>query len=197
MRHTVTCKLELFIASPSDLNEEREAVDRVLDDLNSTFLRGKDVEIVPRKWENDTYTKYAGNDAQFLVNGQIGDSYDAVLVMFWSRIGSATPRALSGTVEELERAIYRFERTGRPHIMPYFKTAGLNPYDVDLDQIKGVQSLHTLMQRGGLVRKFETIKEFERALQKDLILWMENDINRRRKSHALRPTGKSLSVKKR
>ncbi len=168
-------EIEIFVASPSDLSEERAAIGDILDGLNETYLRGRNKKLVPKMWEKDTHTKYSGTDPQLLVNGQIGDKYDAVLVIFWARVGSSTPRAISGTIEELERAIARFKTTKKPHIMPYFKIAGVNPLDVDLGQLKGVQKIHSRLRGSGLVFEFSNLNEFKKRLQNDIIKWLEED----------------------
>ena len=44
-----------------------------------------------------------GTDPQGVVNEEIGDDYEIFIGPLWSRFGTPTPRAFSGTQEEFER----------------------------------------------------------------------------------------------
>ena len=166
-------ELELFVASPGDLKKERREVDKVVAQVNGGYLRNRPETIVTLKWEVDGRTSW-GEDPQSITNRQIADNCDAILVMFWGQVGTPTPRDISGTVEELNRAIARHKRSKCPHIMVYFKEAGLNPHKLDLDQLRKLRELREGLQNKGLHFYFDTLGKFSSRLHADLMHWLDN-----------------------
>ena len=47
--------------------------------------------------------------------------YDLFIGLMWRRLGTPTPRAISGTVEEFELAVKAHEQVGKPDIWFYFR----------------------------------------------------------------------------
>jgi hypothetical protein len=123
--------LQLFVASPSDVAAEREQLEGLVAEQNKIFC-----ELL--KWETDVRPAF-GVDPQAVVNSQIGDEYDIFIGILWSRFGTETPRAESGTMEEFERAYSRMKSTGKPEIMVYFKDAPVPPSKIDPTQLQKVQ----------------------------------------------------------
>lgn len=96
--------LQVLIASPGDIQEERNAVESALHGWNSSRAEREQILLLPRRWESDTVPAMGG-DGQEIINSQLVDKCDIVLVLFDSKLGMATPRAVSGTAEEMERAL--------------------------------------------------------------------------------------------
>lgn len=96
-------------------------MERVIRLLNRTLGESEDTVIDLVRWETHSWPGF-GEDAQAVINRQIepGDIFVGIL---WRRIGTATKRKRSGTVEEFERAYELWEQTGRPSMMLYFNTA--------------------------------------------------------------------------
>ena len=68
--------LKIFLASPSDVNAEREAITTVVSQTNDTLGDwGARLELV--RWETHTYPDI-GTDAQDAVNQQVGDDFDVL-----------------------------------------------------------------------------------------------------------------------
>src|SRR5688500_1316029 len=99
-------KLLIFLASPGDVASERNHVHNVIAELNRTVAPEKDVVLQVVSWEYDTFPGY-GTDAQSVINAQIAEmkKYSLFVGIMWSRVGTPTPRAESGTIEEFERAV--------------------------------------------------------------------------------------------
>jgi len=76
-----------------------------------------------------------------VINDQIAEmgKFHLFVGIFWNRLGTPTPRAESGTVEEVERATAALEKHGRPDIWLYFSKApaSLNT-DEEIDQRRKV-----------------------------------------------------------
>ncbi|MDZ4348195.1 MAG: hypothetical protein U1A22_01490 [Xanthomonadaceae bacterium] len=121
------------------------------------------------KWETSARPGF-DRDAQAVINSQIPNDYDVFLGIFWSRLGTPTSRAASGSVEEFERAYARFRTSGiAPEIMLYFKDAPIAPSKLDGAQLSGLQEFKaSLAGRGGLYSTFEDQAGFEASLRAHL-----------------------------
>lgn len=152
---------EVFIASPVDVEPEREALETVVSEFNRTWSDTHRANLELVKWE--THSRPAvGRDAQDVINGQVSSNYDIFLGIMWGRFGTATARAGSGTEEEFQIAYDRLKKGDRVQIMFYFKDAGIPPSEVDAKQIAQVQSFKRKIidEYGGLYCKFETRDDF-------------------------------------
>lgn len=114
--------LRTFLASPGDAAAERIALTEVVDELNRTWADfvGTRVELI--KWESHAVPA-GGPDPQAAINDQLlgDDQYDIFIGILKGQLGTPTPRASSGTVEEFERAYARYSSTGEPEIMFYLQ----------------------------------------------------------------------------
>jgi hypothetical protein len=75
-----------------------------------------------------------GVDPQDTINKQIKNDYDIFIGIMWSKVGTKTARAESGTIEEFERAFSRARDGQNVDAMFYFNSAPLA-----IDQINPVQ----------------------------------------------------------
>lgn len=157
--HTV---LEVFIASPGDVASEREVLENVVSEFNLTWGDRHRVRLEILKWETHSRPGM-GEDAQDVINRQIGDEYDIFLGIMWGRFGTATARADSGTEEEFQRAYDRLKNGERVQIMFYFKDAGIPPSKLDTEQIAKLQTFKNKIadEYGGLYYQFESTDEFQ------------------------------------
>ena len=100
--------LTAFVASPSDVVDERTKLEDVIREFNLTWSRELSVRLDLVRWETHAYPG-AGDDAQAVINEQIHDDYDLFVGIIWCRYGTPTERAGSGTVEEFKRAKARYD----------------------------------------------------------------------------------------
>lgn len=155
----------VFVASPRDLQPEREALESAIVELNQTTgsTLGLRLELV--RWETSTYPSI-GQDPQAIVNEQLADSFDIFIGILWCRLGQPTPRAESGTVEEFERALARRrENPSAVEIMIYFKDAPIPPSKIDAEQLQSVQSFRRRVTQEGLTSTFSSTEEFLTAIR--------------------------------
>lgn len=153
----------VMIASPSDIPEVREAVKESLQAWNNANSRNRNIILLPLLWENSS-VPLMGDDAQQIINSQLVDGADIVVALFGHRMGQQTPRALSGTAEEIMRA----HSAGKP-VHPYFYEQEI-PHDADLDQVKKVRDFKNDIN--GLYTSFKNINELNyliwQAIEHDL-----------------------------
>ncbi|MDD3287067.1 MAG: hypothetical protein PHI14_06180 [Bacteroidales bacterium] len=63
-------KFRVFLASPSDVPNERNIVKKVIDEFNSTYSNDMDCYIQLLNWENNTFPSF-GDYPQKVINNQI------------------------------------------------------------------------------------------------------------------------------
>jgi len=161
--------ISMFISSPSDVSAEREILEGIVNELNKTWSRSLGIRFEPIMWETHSRPAF-GNDPQDVLNTQLPDDYDVFIGILWGRIGTPTPRAESGTLEEFECAFERFKQDNSSiDLMVYFKDVGIPPSKVDADQIAKVQRFKkSLGAKGGLYSTFEDCSSFESSLRAHL-----------------------------
>jgi hypothetical protein len=169
MRH-----VRIFVASPMEPRNELETIRTIVSEINLTAgpLLGLWVEVL--SWETHAFPA-VGPDGQSTINTQIGDEYDIFLGLIWARIGTATPRAESGTIEEFNRALDRLKRDGNhPHIMFYFLDSPLPPSRIEGDQLQKVHLFQRrLRELGVLYWTVGSTDEFARVLRVHLTKTLE------------------------
>lgn len=155
--------VRVLVASPGDTAAERAAVEQAIHDWNAARAVGAEVVLMPVRWETHAVPELGG-DAQAVVNNQLGDVCDIVVAVFNARLGTATPRAISGSVEEIERA----RQAGRP-VHVWFSTAPL-PRDVDVEQLSELQAFKKNLK--GLYGEYADVPDLafqvRQALERDV-----------------------------
>jgi hypothetical protein len=160
MSRTATV-LKVLIASPSDVVEQREVLTNVVLDWNATHWAAEGIVLMPVKWETHAHPA-SGDYPQGLINKQIVDDCDILIAAFWSRLGTATPVAPSGTAEEIERL-----RSKGKNVLLYFSTAPL-PQNHDPEQWRLLQEYQRTLQSDSLYWKFSTSEELHRLASRHL-----------------------------
>lgn len=117
---------------------------------------------MPLGWETHA-TPEMGDRPQAIINGQLLKDADLLVAMFWTRIGSSTGVAKSGTVEEIEEHI----KTGKP-AMIYFSSAPVRPDSIDEKQYAAIREFRGSMQEKGLFEQYETLSEFRLKFARQL-----------------------------
>lgn len=131
--------VSIFLASPSDLIEERMVVKNVVDELNKITRPAMGIHLELLAWETDAYPS-VGIDAQDVINKQIGSDYDIFIGVMWKKFGTPTSRAGSGTEEEFNVAYNKFVETkGATKIMVYFSEKPVPFNEIDVEQITKVK----------------------------------------------------------
>src|SRR4051794_38379115 len=89
----------VLIASPSDLSEERQAATEVINEWNAQNAAAESTVLLPIKWETHAIPT-SGIRPQEAINRDLVRISDLIIGMFWTKLGSNTGVAESGTVEE-------------------------------------------------------------------------------------------------
>jgi Domain of unknown function (DUF4062) len=169
-------RIRIFVASPGDVQDEREQLGRVVQQLNQILTTlvpeaGLVLELV--RWETHVHPGL-GTDAQDVVSRQlqIGE-YDVFVGIFWRRFGTPTARAESGTEEEFRIAHHAWRELGRPiQIMTYFCRAPAPPPENSEAgaQLQKVVTFREELFKEGLARDYGEHAEFADSVRNDLVL---------------------------
>jgi hypothetical protein len=153
----------VLIASPTDLEEERQAATEAINDWNAQHAVAESVVLLPVKWETHAIPQ-SGVRPQDAINRQLVDECDILLGMFWTRIGTSTGVAESGTVEEIDQ----FVATGKPALL-YFSSRPIDPARIDLRQHKKLKSFKDATYKQALTGSFSEVEELRQTLLRDLL----------------------------
>src|SRR4051812_19989380 len=111
----------VLIASPGDVQDERDIIREVVYEWNATHSRSRKIVLQPIGWETHSHPEM-GDRAQGVLNRQVLEDADLLVAVFWTRIGTATGEAPGGSVEELTRHM----DAGKP-AMVYFSDTPAPP----------------------------------------------------------------------
>ena len=96
--------LNVMIASPNDVSEERQLVRDAIYEWNAIHSKQFGVMLNPVGWETHVAPEMGGRP-QEIINKRILEDSDILLGIFWTRLGTETGEYVSGTVEEISRHI--------------------------------------------------------------------------------------------
>lgn len=152
----------ILVASPSDVSEEREIAINTIQAWNDLNSSERQIVLLPLRWETHAAPEY-GHRPQEVINRQVVDHCDLLVGIFWTRIGSPTGAAESGTIEEIERVA----KQGKP-VMLYFSQSRQNPDNIDLDQLKRLRDFKSKTFPNSLVENYINQIEFRDKLWRQL-----------------------------
>src|ERR1700731_4094312 len=124
----------VLIASPSDLAEERQVATEAINEWNSQHAIAEAVVLLPVKWETHAAPR-SGVRPQEAINDQLVHNSDILLGMFWTKIGTSTGVAESGTVEEIDQ----FVAAAKPAML-YFSRRPIDPNAINLKQLRKLRA---------------------------------------------------------
>ncbi len=159
----------VMIASPGDVEEEREIAREIILEWNAANSRRAKIALMPLSWKTHSAPSF-GRRPQAVINEQVAHKSDLLVAIFWTRLGSPTGVAASGTVEEIEEHL----KAGKP-VMIYFSTAPVRLETVDQDQCRKLQEYREECKRRGLVETFDGPAEFESRFRTHLNTVINSD----------------------
>ena len=145
--------LKVMIASPGDVSADQTVRD-VLTEWNHIHSEDRGLVLMPIGWETHS-SPTMGDRPQAIINKQILGNCDLLVAVFWTRIGSPTGVAVSGTVEEIQEHL----NAGKP-AMIYFSSAPVRPDSVDEKQYAALKEFKQECYKKGLVESYDTLGEF-------------------------------------
>jgi hypothetical protein len=166
--------LNVMLSGPGDVSVPIETIENVLYDWNRERATSSSIVLLPRHWSTDGVSSFSlGADGQAEINNQLVEQADIIFSVFHARIGSATARSVSGTAEEIDKAI---ERGIRVHV--FFSTAAI-PHSHDADQFAALKRFKASLGARGLYREFLTDDDLRglvrQSLEADIVAFNSAD----------------------
>lgn len=153
---------EVMIASPGDVQDERNVARDVVYEWNAAHSHSTKIILQPVGW--DTHSSPSMDERpQAIINKQVLRHSDLLVAIFWTRLGTPTGQAPSGTVEEIDEHL----KQGKP-AMVYFSSAPIRPESVEAGQYKALLEFRKECEARGLVESFANLDEFRRKFSRQL-----------------------------
>jgi hypothetical protein len=171
--------LKVFVASPDDVAEERNALAKLLADINDVlaFLtpeKGLSLELV--RYETHSYPDIGA--PQEVINREIPVNYDIFIGIMWKRAGTPTATTPSGTIEEFNRACEQRKQGSLPRIMFYFCDQPIPvPTATELQQLAEVVKFRSQLASQGLTSSYPSHAEFSDHVRGDLLRAIRDILN--------------------
>lgn len=156
----------VLIASPSDVNEEREAIAQTLHEWNSLNSKETGKVLLPVRWESHS-APVMGDRPQGIINNQVVRDCDMLIGSFWTRLGSPTGVEESGTVEEIKW----FLKQEKP-VMLYYSKKHIDMDEADLGQVQKLKDFKKSIRNKGIQEQYVDIYELKQKLMRQLTIVM-------------------------
>lgn len=138
----------VLVSGPSDVDDELGEVIAAMTAWNDRHGDRVSVRMDPRTWRSHG-SPQLGGDPQEIINRQVADKCDAVIAVFGARLGTETPRAVSGTAEEIER----LDAAGK-RVMVYFSTGDIPRDRFSPEQFQALEAFKQQLRSKGLLGEF-------------------------------------------
>ncbi|MCX4621435.1 hypothetical protein [Streptomyces albogriseolus] len=140
----------MLISCPGDVAEsDRGVIHRSVNRWNFNYGRHFQLTILPIWWGENASGEF-GQHPQDVINAQLVDDADIALAVFWTRLGTESDRALSGTAEEIER----MAKAGKTvSILQCTRPA---PIDCNLEQLAALRGYLKSLEPNALVMSYES-----------------------------------------
>jgi hypothetical protein len=159
----------VMIASPGDVQVERNIVREVVHEWNAVNASARSTVLLPVGWETHS-APLMGDSPQSIINWQILKDSDLLIAVFWTRLGTPTENAASGTVEEIEEHI----SAGKP-AMIYFSSAPVAMESVDQEQYAALTQFKESCKTRSLFDSYESTAEFHDKGRRHLAMTLNSN----------------------
>lgn len=148
----------VLIASPSDMAEERQIATDAIYQWNALNAATENVVLLPVKWETHAIPE-TGVRPQAAINRQLVSECDVLVGMFWTRFGTSTGVADSGTVEEIDQ----FVGSNKPAML-YFSRRPIDPTKIDQGQHARLRQFQDETYAKALTGSFTSLEDLRHVL---------------------------------
>lgn len=154
----------VMLASPSDVTDELKIAREVIFEWNNVNSFSRKIVLHPINWEYSSYSSF-NDKPQEVINQQLLKNADILIGIFWTRIGTPTGKAISGTVEEIDEHI----KSGKPTML-FFSNRSIYPDRIDRDQYDAVLQIKKEYQKNGLTYTYNSSDDFRSQFQRQISL---------------------------
>lgn len=155
-----------LIASPGDCTHERILIPKIISEWNASHSSDESAIIESVKWETHTYPSLDGRP-QEIINSQIAEKCDFLIGTFWTKLGTPTGVAKSGTIEEIE-----LFRSAKKPVLLYFSSVGVKPNELNIEQYQELALYKKELQIQGLYSEYESLEDLKEKLRNHIAATM-------------------------
>ena len=165
--------LRVVIVSPSDVPDERDAVQPVLDQMARTGMaKDRGITFDIGRWETEAHAGFHLEGSQKICDEvlQIAKA-DVVIAIFWARFGTYYKDGKVNTEHEVEQAVQAWEGSGHPMPMLFFRSTQAPNNDVaTLKQHLAVREYHDRMagDKRAMVLAYEDVHDFKEQVRQSI-----------------------------
>lgn len=160
--------LNVMIASPSDVAEERQLVRDAIYEWNAIHSKQFGIMLNPIGWETHVAPQMGGR-AQEIINKQILEDSDILIGIFWTRLGTSTGEYTSGTVEEITKHVEK-EKLASIYI-----SQKAYPNNIDVEQLQLLRQQTTTWMEQGLLDFYDNHINFKQKIKNHLTLHLQDN----------------------
>lgn len=154
--------VKLVFCGPKDVAKEIDIAKEVVDEWNRLNAEPRGLLVKHHHWLTDVYPDLAKR-SQEVPNRQIIDPAKILVAIFWSRFGTPTGVADSGTQEEILRAVDQ-----RKKVMVYFSDLEPKPADADARQLDLLWQFRQSLCPRGIGWSFNSRSKFRELFKNHL-----------------------------
>lgn len=155
--------VKLVFCGPSDVEKEIIIGKEIVDQWNRLNSEARGLLVKHLHWQTDTYPDLSDR-AQNVINRQLIDESRILVAVFWSRFGTPTGVAASGTQEEILRAA----NLGRK-VMVYFSDLE-QPSNAEAGQLELLWQFRQSLRLRGIASSFSSRNQFRKNFETHLAL---------------------------
>lgn len=181
-----------MIASPSDVNEERQTIREAIFEWNYKHSIANGMVLIPLGWETHSaplLDEGQEERPQAVINDMVLKHADILIAIFKDRIGSPTGRAASGTIEEINQ----HHSLGKPVLLYFGEHTESTAF-----QDEAVKNYKEECKRKGVICEYGDCRELKEKFYGHLQLLINRLKNKRQKivpeSRIIGTPGESLAI---
>lgn len=162
----------IFIGSPSDVQEEREIIEEIINEMNDLYEHLDVPKLKLISLKTDVRSKIGDFEGQKVIDKQIDGKYNVFIGILWKKFGTKTENYDSGTEQEFYNAYSRYKENPKSmEIMFYFCERTPDFSEIDGEQLASVQKFRkNLEDNKGLYKTYSSLEEFRDTIKNDLKL---------------------------
>jgi hypothetical protein len=145
----------VMIASPSDVNDERQAIREAIFEWNCKHSIPNGMVLIPLGWETHSAPLLGEGQEerpQAVINDMVLKHADVLIGIFKARLGSPTGRAASGTIEEINQ----HHSLGKPVLLYFGEQTGIVS-----EQDEAVQTYKEECKKKGVICEYSDCRELK------------------------------------
>src|SRR5260221_7859526 len=163
--------LRVVVASTKEVRRERNALVEVAEELNRGIADARALRLEISRWELDAFPGFHVEGPQGIIDLVLNiEDCDLFIGIFWTRFGTPTLDAKSGTEHEFRKAYEAWKRSQRPQIMFYFNQQKPNMPNTreEIEQLAQVVDFKNTFPKEGLWWSYDGKDEFRKLVRNHL-----------------------------